>query len=258
MNYKIWFLSCQSILDNGHLTLSKLLLSLFIGSIVFSACRKENFAPVMDTVTPCLPQTANPAGRSYTNDSVVDYICTDKHCGILPLSTKNYWVYQDSIYDNGVFVKVQLDTLRYATTKKSLTDGLTWWQANNVSIGLPATLYANDSAFFTLGDRLFTPDVKDARKDYNIPVGDSVKYLTSFDDAAANGKSIKLQEPVKTSAGEYDDCIYFEKNARFYRKDQVFFKPGLGVVKYIYERVVPGSPVLKLQQVSTLVAYHIE
>jgi len=244
-------------LDNGLLTLSKLFISLFIGSILFSACRKESFTPVSEPVTPCQPQTANPAGRSYDASSVISFPCTDKHCGILPLSTKNYWVYEDSIFDNGTFLRVQFDTLRYASTKKSLSDGLIWWEGN-IAVGLPGTLYANDSAFFTLGDRLFTPDVKDARRDYSIPAGDSLKYLTSFEDAAANGKSVKLQTAVKTSLGSFNDCVYFEKNARYYRKDQVFFKPGLGVVKYIYEKVASGSPVLKLQQISTLVAVHIE
>ena len=245
-------------LDNGLLTLSKLLLSLLIGSSLFTACRKDNFAPVPEqSNVPCLLQTANPAGRSYTTEAVVEFECTEKHCGILPLSTKNYWVYEDSVYDNGFFVKVQLDTLRYTSTKKSMTYGLIWWESN-LSVGLPEILYANDSAFFTLGDRLFTPDVKDAKRDYTIPAGDSLKYLTSFEDAAANGKSVKLKTPVVTSFGTFYDCVYFEKNARFFRKDQVFFKPGLGVIKYIYEKTVPGSPVLKLQQVSTLIAVHIE
>ena len=244
-------------LDNGQITLSKLLLFLFIGSSLFSACRKDNFAPIPEPAIPCLVQTENPTGRSYTSESVVSYNCADKHCGILPLSTKNYWVYEDSMYDNGMFLKVQFDTLRYKTTKKSMTDGLVWWEGN-MSVGLPETLYANDSSFFALTDRLFTPDVKDAKKDYTIPAGDSVKYLTSFEDAAAHGKSVKLKTAVVTRFGTFDDCVYFEKNARFFRKDQVYFKPGLGVVKYIYEKTVPGSNVLKLQQVSTLMAVHIE
>lgn len=166
-------------------------------------------------------------------------------------------MYQDSVFNNGVFVRVQFDTLRYNSNLRSLTDGLIWWESN-ISVGLPATLYANDSAFFTLGDRLFTPGIMDAKKDYSIPAGDSLKYLASFEDVAANGRSIRLQTAVNTAAGSFDNCIYFEKNARFYRKDQVYFKPGLGVLKYIYEKVAAGSPILKLQQVSTLVAFHIE
>lgn len=138
-----------------------------------------------------------------------------------------------------------------------MTDGLVWWNGN-LSVGLPSTLYANDSAFFTLSDRMFTPDVMDARKDYLLPAGDSVKYLASFEDAAANGKSIRMSEPFTTIAGTFSDCIYFEKNARYFRRDQVYYKPGLGVIKYIQEKASPGDRVIKLQQVSTLVTVHIE
>jgi hypothetical protein len=237
--------------------LSKLLLPLIILSIFFFACRKESFTPVAEPVVPCQLQIENPAGRSYSAESVVEYTCTEKHCGILPLSRKNYWVYEDSVYSNGIFQKVQFDTLRYTSNKKSLSDGLIWWEGN-VSVGLPETLYANDSAFFIMSNRLFTSDIKDVKKEYSIPVGDSLKYLTSFQDAAANGRTLKLTTPVQTSFGTFNDCIYFEKNARNYRKDQVFFKPGLGVVKYIREEAAPGDRIIKLQQVSTLIAVHIE
>ena len=244
-------------MDNGLTTLSKLILSLFIGSILFSACRKDSFSPVIEPAISCKIQTENPAGRSYTAESVISITCNDKHCGILPLSSKNYWVYQDSMYDNGIFLRIQYDTLRYSSNKKSLTDGIIWWESN-FTVGLPETLFANESTFFTLGDRLFTKGIKDAKKDYSIPESDTSRYLTSFEDMAAAGLSIKLKTAFKTPAGTFSDCVYFEKNTRSYRKDQVIFKPGLGVVKYIREKAQPGSTQIKLQQISTLVAMHIE
>jgi hypothetical protein len=237
--------------------LSKLLLSLLIGIIFLSACRKENFAPVYEPIIPCKLQTDNPTGRSYTSDAVISFTCTEKHCGILPLSSKNYWIYEDSIFNNGVFLKVQLDTLRFTSNKKTITDGLIWWEGNHY-IGLPGTLYANDSAFYALSERLFTPDMLDVKKEFNIPAGDSLNYLTSFEDAAAKGRTLKLTTPFSTSFGNFNDCIYFEKNARNYRKEQVFFKPGLGVVKFIYEKAPIGKRVIELQQISTLVGVHIE
>jgi hypothetical protein len=237
--------------------LSKLLLSLLIGSIFLSACRKDNFIPFQEPAVPCKLQTDNPTGRSYTADAVVSVNCTEKHCGILPLSSKNYWIYEDSIFNNGVFLKVQLDTLRFTSNKKTMADGLIWWEGN-LFIGLPETLYANESAFFNLTERLFTPDVLDAKKEFTIPEGDSLNYLTNFEDAAAKGRSLKLNTPVSTSFGTFNDCIYFEKNARNYRKEQVFFKPGLGVVKFIYEKAPIGKRVIELQQISTLVGVHFE
>lgn len=233
------------------------LLTLLFGAILLSACRKESMEmpPIPDE--PCIAQTANPAGRSYTTDSVVAYTCTSKHCGFMPLSTKNYWIYEDSVFNDGVFVRVQFDTLRYTTTYKSLSDDLVWWQSN-ISVGLPDRLYANDSAFYSIQDRMFIVGMMDARKDFSLFPGDSLRYLANFDDIAAFGRSLKLSTTIKSPAGSFSDCLYFEKNARSYRKDQVFFKPGIGVIKYIHEMAPMGSPFIKLQQISTLVSYHIE
>ncbi len=231
-------------------------LYLLITTLFFASCAKDEIVPPV-TEEQCIAQTSNPAGRSYSNDSVIVFNCTSKHCGIIPLSTKNYWVYEDSIFSDGVLQKVQLDTLRYSTTYKSLSDGLVWWQAS-MDIGLPETLYANDSTLFSISDRVFMPDVKDAKKEYGLFAGDSLRYLANFEDAAAQGRSLKISGNFKTPAGSFNDYLYFEKNARNYRKDQVYFEPGIGVLKYIQEKAPMGTRFLKLQQISTLVSYHIE
>ena len=237
--------------------MKKFIVSLLIGSTLLLACRKGDFLQPFTENKPCKLQTADPSGRSYAADSIVAYTCTESHCGIMPLSNKNYWVYEDSFFTDGVFSKVQYDTLRYLTNKISMTDGLVWWQGN-ISVGLPDILYANDSAFFSVGVRLFTPGIVDVKKEFGLFAGDSLKYLTSFEDAAAQGRSLKIETPLSTSAGTFDNCFYFEKNARNYRRDQLYFKPGLGVIKYITEKAPMGQRVIKLQQVSTLVAVHTE
>ena len=257
MNYKILFLFCQSFWTLKRIPLKKNILTLLMGSIFFVSCIKEDFANRVTPVEPCELQTANPSGRSYSKDSVVSFTCTQKFCGMLPLSAKNYWIYEDSVFNDGIFVRVQLDTLRYTSTMKSLTDGLVWWESN-VNVGLPERLYTNDSAFFKLEQRMFIQDIMDSKKDFSLFPGDSIRYLASFEDAAAQGRSLKLKTGIKTPAGYYDDCLYFEKNARNYRKDQVYFKPGIGVLKYIQEKAPVGQRVIKLQQISTLIAYHIE
>ena len=237
--------------------MKKTIVSILIGSMFFLACRKGDFLQEGTVTEPCIVQTDNPAGRSYASDAVVAYTCTSKYCGILPLSSKNYWIYEDSIFTDGLFTKVQKDTLRYLVNKKSLADGLVWWQGN-ISVGLPDIFYANDSSFFIMADRLFTPGFKDVKKEFGIFPGDSLRYLTSFEDAAALGRSLRVESPLSTLAGNFNDCLYFEKYARNYRKDQVYFKPGIGVVKYITEKAPIGSRDIKLQQVSTLVGFHIE
>ena len=172
--------------------MKKNILALITGSILFASCNKEDFALRFPPAEPCILQTANPSGRSYTEDSVVTFTCTQKHCGMLPLSSKNYWIYQDSVFNDGVFVKVQLDTLRYTSTLKSLADGLVWWESN-MTVGLPERLYTNDSAFFKLENRIFIQGIIDAKKDFSLFSGDSIRYLASFDDAAAVGRSLKIK-----------------------------------------------------------------
>ena len=137
----------------------------------------------------------------------------------MPLSRNNYWIYQDSIYVDGIFARIEYDTLQFQQTYKSLSDNLIWWESN-IEIGLPNLLYANDSALFLAEYRLFAQDpIMDAKREYTLFEGDSIKYLTQFEDNAAMGRSVKIQETVKTSAGNFSDCILYEKKAPFYRKD---------------------------------------
>jgi hypothetical protein len=132
-----------------------------------------------------------------------------------------------------------------------------WWKGN-LFLGIPETIYANDSSLFSMVKRNYAPSILDAKKDFALFAGDSIKYLTSFSDIAAQGRSIKLRESVITPAGEFLGSIYFDKNAKNYRRDQVYFQPHVGVLRYIREKARPGSQVIKLEQISTLVEYHIE
>jgi hypothetical protein len=239
--------------------------ALLAGSLFFVSCKKETLFEPLDVPVPpgliipipCISQTDNPAGRSYDTDSLLQFTCKDKHCGLMPLSHKSYWVYEDSVFNDGVFVRVQFDTLRYNNNIKSLADGITWW-AGNVFVGLPQLLYSNDSSFFGLQPKLHNPDFKDAKRDYFLFPGDSVRYLAAFDDIAAAGRSLKMSGSFSTPAGNFEGYIYFEKNARNYRKDQVFLKPGIGVLKYVQEKAPFGQRVIKLQNIMTLVDFHIE
>ncbi len=237
-----------------NITLSIFFLSLFIVS-----CQKEAIETLAPPVAkaPCVDQGANPSGRSCARDSIVLYNCTEKHCGFISLSTKNYWVYQDSIFNDGVFVKTQIDTLRFNKTYKSLSDGLTWWKANR-DIGLPALLYANDSSFFAAEATVFAPQRTGTKKGYGLFAGDSIRYLGSFEDVMAHCRSVKVNATIKTEAGSFSDYVLFEKNAMFFGKDQLLYKPGLGVLKYTQYRAPIGSPDIALQRISTLIAFHLE
>ncbi len=251
----------SSLLGHQNLeTLSKLYLPLLAAIALISSCAKyeldQPFEPPVPVI-PCEKQTVNPAGRSYSSDSIIAYTCTSKYCGFMPMSSKNYWVYEDSIFDNGVFTKIQLDTLRFNTTVKTTTDGLTWWKANT-DVGLPSALYSTDSAVFALTQRAFSPQFTDAKKDYGMFEGDSIRYFSSFVDVAAQCRSLKSTTSMTTPAGTFADYIYTEKNARYYQRDQVYFAPGVGVIKFIREKAQPGTYQVKLREIATLVSYHIE
>jgi hypothetical protein len=233
--------------------LKKTLLFLLIGTSLITACSKN----VINQPEGCEFQTDNPSGRSYSSDSVIAINYTKKNCGIMPMSSKNYWIYEDSLFVDGNFMRVQIDTLRYDKTWQSLEDNLVWWESN-ITIGLPTKFYANDSAFFQMKDRMFTPDIIDTKKDFSLFAGDSIRYLTSFDDNAATGRSVKMNTTIVTPAGEFNNWILFEKNARFFRRDQVYFYPGLGVIRYTREEAPSGTREIKIQRIATLLAYHIE
>ena len=239
--------------------MKKLALLFFTVSIIFS-CRKEYiYQPdqIIASAINCVQQTDDPSLRSYPCDSLIPNFFSVNHCGFLPLSQNNYWVYEDSFFNNGTFLRVQTDTLKFISTNQTTTDKLIWWDGS-IDIGLPTRLYANENGIYNLEKRLFTSCTWEANKEFVTPSGDIARYLTRFEDIAAQGRSVKLNEIISTPAGDFGGCIYFEKYARNFRKDQVFIKPGIGVVKYIREIAPMGQPVLKLQQISTLKEFYLE
>lgn len=250
-------LSILSTLTTKSKPLKKIIFSFTLLIFLLSACTKHEIIMPPIAGKTCELQTGNPSGKSYSADSVVTYNCTNSHCGVLSLSSNNYWIYQDSIFTNGVFAKVQLDTLRFDKQVQSLSDGLVWWKGSK-NVGLPETLYANDSSFFGLENRMFMPGVMAAKKEFGLFAGDSLRFLSSFEDMAAQARLLKSQSPVSTPAGSFNDCLFFEKNARFFRNDQVFFKPGVGVVKYVQMLYSYSTRQFEPQQISTLVKVHIE
>lgn len=237
--------------------MKKTFVSLIFGSIFFSACQKE--VQLMDIAAKpaCLTNTEEPAARSYSCTDLVEISNPGKYCGFLPVSSKSYWIYQDSIFDNGVFLKVQYDTLRFKKAFQTTGDKLIWWEPS-AEVGLPRLLFSNETGVYQLEPRFFADCIWDASKEYILPEGESARYLTHFDDNAAFGRSVKLTQPLKTPAGSFSHCVLFEKNAIFYRKDQVYFKPGIGVVKYRLEKAQMGSPIVLLQKISTLVKFSLD
>jgi hypothetical protein len=216
------------------------------------SCRKN----AISEPETCIVQTGNPEHQSYSTSNLSTTNYSAKNCGLISLSSKHYWIYLDSIFDNGNLVATKIDTLRFSKTYQTQPDGLIWWEASK-SVGLPEKCYANDSSIFSLEPRLFTSyTILDARKEIFEFAQDSLKYLTSFGDEAALGRALHCD--YATAAGRFNDCLFFEKYAIMYRRDQVWLQPGVGVVKYIHEEAPIGSNQIQLQQTSTLIGFHIQ
>ena len=221
--------------------------------VLFSACRKQ----MHNYTEPCLVQTANPDKATYSSSEFTRIDYNNKHCGLLPLSKKHKWIYLDSIFEVGVFARVKTDTLQFSTTWQTQADGLIWWQPTK-NVGLPELCFSNDSAIISLQVRLFSsPRVMDARKEIFISAIDSIRFLSSFVDEAAIATE-KMNKTISTSLGHFTDCIFLEKFSPGYRKDQVYLKPGVGVVKYYYMEADGTTPGIPLQRISTLVKYIFE
>jgi len=237
--------------------LKHLFIFLLIGSFILSACQKETGFTAPAIAESCPVQVDDPSGRFYSSDSLIPFPNSKKTCGLLPLNKKDYWIYKDSIFNNGTFTKVQYDTLRFINTWQSHPDNLVWWETS-ISIGLPQLLYITDSSIFDIESNLLTPGMVSAQKTFGLFAGDSILYWDNFEDIAAFGRSVKLNENINTPAGSFDNCILIEKSSPHYQKNQVYFKPGFGVLKYVFEKAPIGSGVLQLQQVSTLIGFHFE
>ena len=218
----------------------------------FSACRKDVIAPI----EACLVQTGNPDHQSYSVSNFSATTYPGKHCGLVPLSSKHYWVYLDSIFDNGNFVSTKYDTLKFTKTYQTQPDGLIWWEANKF-VGLPLKTYANDSSIFGLDYRLFTSNtILDSRKEIFLFSQDSLRYITSFGDEAAIGRALHCN--FSSRVATFTNCLFFEKYSPMYRRDQVYLQPGLGVVKFIHQEADQGSPEIQTRQISTLISFNIQ
>jgi hypothetical protein len=202
-------------------------------------------------------QTGNPGGHSYLHTELSPIEYSAKHCGLIPLSAKHYWIYQDSIFENGIFTHTELDTLKFFKTWQTQPDGLIWWQADK-AVGLPDVCYANDSTIFGLEQRVFaSPAVFDAKKQIWLSSQDSTRFLTSFIDEAAIGTE-KMNKEISSPVGKFSDCIFLEKYAPGYRKEQTYLKPGIGVIKFIHMETPIGSSSMEMQRISTLIKFYID
>lgn len=232
----------------------KKLFIIFTVLILFiSACKKTEL-PVIEEA--CLEQTIDPLSAAYDTNQVHYINYSGKHCGFMPLNSKNYWLYEDSVFDSdGYFKYTQVDTLRYTKTIQT-PDNLIWWETKK-DVGLPRKLYASDNAIYGLQNGTFIADSFYSKREFYEAESDSVSFLSGFADIVAFAKIVRRTEPVETPAGSFFNYILYEKYSPGYRRDRVYFVPGLGVIQYTSEFYkAPGPPSkMKLFIKSSLVSY---
>src|SRR3569832_696107 len=117
---------------------------LFLLFLFAIACNKTNTTL---QETGCTQNTAIPFGV-YVPASHTPINYNTNHCGYMPLGKKNYWIYLDSFFSAGTFVRTVIDTVRFTITTQT-PDGTIWWSRvlsiNSGGVGLPDYLYSTDS-----------------------------------------------------------------------------------------------------------------
>ncbi|HMU47569.1 MAG TPA: hypothetical protein PKC72_14445 [Chitinophagaceae bacterium] len=242
------------------------LLSLGTATLALLACTKSTTEQPQNCIQlHDVPQYIyNTTNNVYSGDRFAEPIC-----GILPMHKKNYWVYRDSLFDysTGAFQNVYIDTLRFQEAYM-YTDTITWWKPV-VSFypgygfyykGFYDRVYSVDSVLYTLTEGSF--GFKHSIQWFFLLTADSVDKSSAWNDTntlSAYGK--KYNDPVVVPAGTFNGCIFYEKyfgDYNYYNQD-IYFKPGVGVVKsyqYYYYLTAPLPVVLTVR--SDLISYHIE
>jgi hypothetical protein len=219
---------------------------LFFAILVIYACKKDNKPLETEQCTYPIP-TRVPRTFYDVANQLPEIQYNQSHCGYLPLSKENYWVFQDSVFDDntGQFISTAIDTLRFNKTFQS-NDSIVWWKPNNdfaLLKGFYTRMYSTDSVLYALNQGAFGSK-QTLKWCYQLNV-DSVSDPCIWSDAGRMecvGK--KLNSPVVVLAGSFTDCRQFIKiweggniyESRLY----IYYKPGLGILRAVFTRGLNG------------------
>ncbi|MBL7727367.1 MAG: hypothetical protein JNM68_06780 [Dinghuibacter sp.] len=245
--------------------------------LIFSNCRREN--SIVQPGVPCIHNGMPVTGPALLYSSGLQQVNFDSAiCGFLPLHKDAYWIYTDSFFNtNGSLHLVQQDTLRVKGVYQSPNGPSLFWRlgARNRK-GCTGLLYTTDSILYTIAPAFATPAFYEhytwagyraagypnsGAPVFGPPGTDSIFTFNHFTDMAYQEKIVNYRQPVTVPAGSYSNCTGFVKRLGW-SPDEMIFKPGLGMIKYIvYYNAPPGSyslfPTGPVQQVSVLTSYHL-
>lgn len=231
--------------------MNKAILTIFI-TIYLISCKKQTAQQNNN----CTINTLEPSAVYTTTADFMEIDYTASHCGYLPLSKKNYWVYLDSIFDaTGQFQNTVTDTLRFTKTYRT-PDGIIWWSVG-AGRGLAASsgysIYNYSTANISFGTTINFGGKSGIKWYYAINTP-SVTDTLPYSDLSSPCYAEKLNTPIQTPAGNFSGCMFFNKKMVYGTSIELssWFKPEIGSVKT--DLIQNGVRF----RTSTLVSYHIE
>jgi hypothetical protein len=207
-------------------TYSNLMKSIFtflLLLVILASCKKEDTGDLIlnDGCRSSVTKSVS-ANSSATSD------------GIIPLAIGNYWVYADSVWQDGKLTQAGIDTL--SVTGVSNYNDEIWWIFSDGS-GLSQkddTVFELDRNIRCYGkNTLFFP------VSYNN-FQDSVFYFISMNNNFSHIQTVRnsriLEETVIVPAGSFRECSLYD--ILNYKKQIV--KPGIGIL-YMNEEMSSSS-----------------
>lgn len=204
--------------------------------LLISSCKKD--------ITPENPYMNCP----YGNDLVAMTNPTIKSYGFIPLGLTNYWIYSDSIWQDGVLQPITSDTLSIISAEKTGED--IWWRMSDgyrlCNSGID-TVYKLDFNGEVVPGTTVCPEK--ILLYFRVPADTIVQWTEWASDYGIPGE-VKLNKSyVNTGAGSIHGYIEFIQSDSFGENIRCI-KPGLGIIKTIRE-----NNYSKTRIVRTLISY---
>jgi len=172
---------------------------------------------------------------------------------LIPSSIGNYWVYEDSLFVDGAFTELSMDTLIIIDTLRA--HGKKWWElVGHQNLPFIYQYYAieNDSVYSIQGGWSTILSL-----DYIYP-SDTLTVLETIveGDLGLSRNVIKYDGSITTNAGTFINCgkYYGEWTGTFYVEE--YINPGVGFIKSIFMENFSGNAENK--HIRNLHSYHVD
>lgn len=243
--------------------------------LLLSSCRRQTDFFRQDVA--CIHNGPLQAGPALLISAGLQQVSYDSAiCGFMPMHKDAYWIYTDSFFNNdGSLSSISQDTLRVKGISKSpLSPSLFWTMGSRNRKGMNGMFYTTDSLLYSIQTAFTSPAYLQGNTwagyraaGYPRPrpiiadprYTDTLFTMNAVSDMAYMEKVFTYNEIITVPSGSYKDCIGVHKFLYTPFSDQLIFKPGLGMVKYI--SYYDGSGAMfsygAVKQVSVLTSYHL-